>query len=299
MFLGSALFNRKKKTMLKRKLVKAGFFGHGALFIMVSPFSVSPKAQTVSYELPMTSRISLPGTLVKDSSVLLPADTASLTSPDTVAMAPKIRLNNAAAHYTNQFLKKNTEALELVQKRSKPCFRIIEPVLDKYGLPVELKYLAVIESQLKASAVSRVGAKGPWQLMSGTARDLGLKVSKKYDERSHYYKSTVAAAKYLKDLYAEFGDWLLVVAAYNSGPVPVYKAIKKSGSRNFWKLQGFLPAETRGHVKRFIATHYFFQEEGSLTMLTKAETAEYLKAVTDFKIKQNLQLDENTIIAVR
>ena len=299
MFLGSALFNRKKKTMLKRKLVKAGFFGHGALFIMVSPFSVSPKAQTVSYELPMTSRISLPGTLVKDSSVLLPADTASLTSPDTVAMAPKIRLNNAAAHYTNQFLKKNTEALELVQKRSKPCFRIIEPVLDKYGLPVELKYLAVIESQLKASAVSRVGAKGPWQLMSGTARDLGLKVSKKYDERSHYYKSTVAAAKYLKDLYAEFGDWLLVVAAYNSGPVPVYKAIKKSGSRNFWKLQGFLPAETRGHVKRFIATHYFFQEEGSLTMLTKAETAEYLKAVTEFKIKQNLQLDENTIIAVR
>ena len=293
------MFNRKKKTMLKRKLVKAGFFGHGALFIMVSPFSVSPKAQTVSYELPMTSRISLPGTLVKDSSVLLPADTASLTSPDTVAMAPKIRLNNAAAHYTNQFLKKNTEALELVQKRSKPCFRIIEPVLDKYGLPVELKYLAVIESQLKASAVSRVGAKGPWQLMSGTARDLGLKVSKKYDERSHYYKSTVAAAKYLKDLYAEFGDWLLVVAAYNSGPVPVYKAIKKSGSRNFWKLQGFLPAETRGHVKRFIATHYFFQEEGSLTMLTKAETAEYLKAVTDFKIKQNLQLDENTIIAVR
>jgi len=285
--------------MLKRKLVKAGFFGHGALFIMVSPFSVSPKAQTVSYELPMTSRISLPGTLVKDSSVLLPADTASLTSPDTVAMAPKIRLNNAAAHYTNQFLKKNTEALELVQKRSKPCFRIIEPVLDKYGLPVELKYLAVIESQLKASAVSRVGAKGPWQLMSGTARDLGLKVSKKYDERSHYYKSTVAAAKYLKDLYAEFGDWLLVVAAYNSGPVPVYKAIKKSGSRNFWKLQGFLPAETRGHVKRFIATHYFFQEEGSLTMLTKAETAEYLKAVTAFKIKQNLQLDENTIIAVR
>src|SRR5215203_884725 len=299
MFLGSALFNRKKKTMLKRKLVKAGFFGHGALFIMVSPFSVSPKAQTVSYELPMTSRISLPGTLVKDSSVLLPADTASLTSPDTVAMAPKIRLNNAAAHYTNQFLKKNTEALELVQKRSKPCFRIIEPVLDKYGLPVELKYLAVIESQLKASAVSRVGAKGPWQLMPGTARDLGLRVSKKTDERTHYYKSTVAAAKYLRDLYAEYGDWLLVIAAYNSGPVPVNRAIKRSGSHNFWKLQNFLPAETRGHVKRFIGTHCYFQDENSLTVLTKAETKEYLKAVSEYKIKQNLQLDGNTIIAVR
>ena len=99
--------------------------------------------------------------------------------------------------------------------------------------------------------------------------------------------------------YNEFGDWLLVVAAYNSGAGPVYNAIKKSGSRNFWKLQYFLPAETRGHVKRFIGTHCYFQDENSLTMLTKSETTTYLKAVGDFKVKQSLKVDEQTIIAVR
>jgi membrane-bound lytic murein transglycosylase D len=109
----------------------------------------------------------------------------------------------------------------------------------------------------------------------------------------------VAAAKHLKDLYNEFGDWLLVIAAYNSGSGPVLKAIRRSGSHNFWKLQAFLPPETRGHVKRFIATHYYFQQEGSLTMLTKAETHKYLKEISDYKVKQNLQMDENTIIAVR
>jgi len=300
MFLGSALFNLKKKTMLKRKLVKAGFFGHGAVFIMVSPFSVNSKAQISSYQPSGMSTFTVNETFRKDTSDRLVSDTTTaLLKPDTVLMSPKIRLNNQASSYVQQFLRKNAEDLQVVNKRSATCFRIIEPILEKYGLPLELKYLAVIESQLKASAVSRVGAKGPWQLMPGTARDLGLRVSKKTDERTHYYKSTVAAAKYLRDLYAEYGDWLLVIAAYNSGPVPVNKAIKRSGSHNFWKLQNFLPAETRGHVKRFIGTHCYFQNENSLTVLTKAETKEYLKAVSEYKIKQNLQLDGNTIIAVR
>jgi membrane-bound lytic murein transglycosylase D len=101
--------------------------------------------------------------------------------------------------------------------------------------------------------------------MPTTAREIGLKINGKYDERTHFYKSTVAAAKYLKSLYGYFGDWLLVLAAYNSGPGTVFKAIHKSGTRNFWALQAFLPAESRGHVKRFIATHYFFEEQGSVS----------------------------------
>jgi membrane-bound lytic murein transglycosylase D len=100
-----------------------------------------------------------------------------------------------------------------------------------------LKYLAVIESELKPTATSWVGAVGPWQLMPATARLLGLKVSHKVDERTNYQKSTHAAAIYLKDLYTEFGDWLLVIAAYNGGAGNVYSAIRKSGSRNFWKLR--------------------------------------------------------------
>jgi membrane-bound lytic murein transglycosylase D len=149
-----------------------------------------------------------------------------------------------------------------------------------------LKYLAVIESELKTSALSCVGALGPWQLMPETAQDLGLKINRHVDERTNYSKSTKAAALYLKDLYAKFGDWLLVLAAYNSGPGPVYAAIHKSGSKNFWALQDYLPAETRGHVKRFIATHYHFEGKGSVTTLTKAENIEYSKTVNTFTLSQ-------------
>jgi hypothetical protein len=101
----------------------------------------------------------------------------------------------------------------------------------------------------------------------------------KFDERKSYYKSTKAAARYLKDLYAEFGDWLLVIAAYNCGPKPLYNAIKKSGGRNFWTLQKYLPKETSQHVKKFIATHYYFEGQGSLATLTKEETNRYNKLI--------------------
>jgi hypothetical protein len=118
--------------------------------------------------------------------------------------------------------------------------------------------------------------------MPETAQVLGLKVNRRCDERSNYYKSTIAAAKYLRDLYTLFDDWLLVLAAYNGGPKPVYTAIQKSGSRNFWVLQGYLPAESREHVKKFIATHYFFEGRGSVTTLTKSENAAYKKTVDAF-----------------
>jgi membrane-bound lytic murein transglycosylase D len=129
--------------------------------------------------------------------------------------------------------------------------------------------------------------------MPSTARQLGLKVSDRYDERKRFGKSTVAAAKYLRDLYNEFDDWLLAIAAYNGGPGPVYKAIRLSGSRNFWKLQNFLPMETRAHVKRYIGTHYFFEGEGSLTTLTKAETQKHLEEVAGLEMKFYNHSDNN------
>ena len=129
--------------------------------------------------------------------------------------------------------------------------------------------------------------------MPGTARTMGLTVNSKVDERKNYYKSTIAAARYLKDLYAEFGDWLLVIAAYNGGPGNVYSAIRKSGgSRNFWTLQGHLPKESRNHVKKFIGTHYVFEGQGGITTLTKAETAEQIAAVSQWMSKRNLSADE-------
>lgn len=161
--------------------------------------------------------------------------------------------------FVTRYIKANKEDLQVIAKRSRKPFAITDEVFRSYKLPVQLKYLAVIESDLKSNALSKVGAVGPWQLMPETARTLGLKVTSDEDERTQYYKSTKAAAKYLKDLHAEFGDWLLVLAAYNGGPGPVYRAIQKSGSRNFWTLQSYLPAESRLHVKRYLATCYYFE----------------------------------------
>jgi membrane-bound lytic murein transglycosylase D len=184
--------------------------------------------------------------------------------------------------YVKKYIRKRNDCLVRVKKRSEVPFYIIDSVFTRYHLPVELKYLAVIESELKPTATSHVGAKGPWQLMPATAHVLGLKVNRNCDERSNYYKSTIAAAKYLRDLYALFDDWLLVLAAYNGGPRPVYNAIQKSGSRNFWVLQDYLPAESREHVKKFIATHYYFEGRGGVTTLTRSENAAFKKAVEAF-----------------
>jgi membrane-bound lytic murein transglycosylase D len=135
----------------------------------------------------------------------------------------------------------------------------MDNVLEKKQLPKELKYLAVIESALNHKAVSRAGAVGPWQLMESTAKMMGLSVTRKQDDRTDWYKSTTAATKYLELLYGQLNDWLLVIAAYNSGPTPVQRAIDRTGSRNFWDIKEYLPKETQGHVLAFIATASIFE----------------------------------------
>lgn len=184
------------------------------------------------------------------------------------------RLNARAVSFVRDYIEKNSEDLESMRAWGKPYFNVMDAILISHNLPKELKYLAVIESRLHTGAVSWAGAVGPWQLMPATARVLGLKVNRKKDERTNYIKSTHAAAQYLNDLYDQFGDWLLVIAAYNGGAGNVMKAIRKSGSRNFWDLQYYLPAESRNHVKKFIGTHYIFEGQGGLTTLTKKETDE-------------------------
>lgn len=203
-----------------------------------------------------------------------------------------IRLNPRAVSFVEDYMDENSKDLLKMKDWGRPYFNMMDAVLISHGLPAELKYLAVIESELKSSAVSWAGAVGPWQLMPGTARTLGLKVTHKVDERTNFVKSTRAAAVYLKDLYKEFGDWLLVIAAYNGGPGNVYNAIRKSGSRNFWVLQRYLPNETRNHVKKFIGTHYIFEGQGGITTLTKAETAEQISAVSQFLSNRNLSASE-------
>lgn len=184
------------------------------------------------------------------------------------------QLNPRAVGFVQEYVRKNTKSLEKMKDWGRPYFDLYDQILTSYGLPRELKYLSVIESHLRSGLVSWAGAVGPWQIMDFEAKRLGLKLYP-YDERTDYYKSTHAAAKLLRELYNQFGDWLLVIAAYNAGAGRVNQAIKRSGSRDFWDLQYFLPEETRNHVKKFIGTHYVFEGGGGFTTMTKEETVQF------------------------
>jgi membrane-bound lytic murein transglycosylase D len=135
---------------------------------------------------------------------------------------------------------------------------IFEEVFNKYDLPLELKYMAVIESALNPMAVSRAGAKGMWQFMYKTARDYGLEIDSYVDERLDPVASADAAARFLSDSYAIFGDWNLAISSYNCGSGNVFKAIRRSGSREFWDIYEYLPRETRGYVPAFVGAMYAF-----------------------------------------
>jgi len=210
----------------------------------------------------------------------------------SVGSSNGVRLNPKALTFIQDYIKDNWDELMEVRANGKPYFNLIENILAEYGLPKELKYLAVIESNLKRTARSKVGAVGPWQLMPQTARDLGLKVNRNVDERKNYIKSTRAAALYLRDLYNDLGDWLLVIAAYNGGSANVYHAIHRSGSRDFWDLQYYLPTESRIHVKKFIGTQYTFEGQGSITTLTRAEAAEQLPGSSLYASNRKLTPEE-------
>ena len=140
---------------------------------------------------------------------------------------------------------------------SKIYFPLFEEKLDANNVPLEMKYLAIVESALNPTAVSPAGAKGLWQFMYGTGKMYGLQSSSFIDERYDPYKSSVSASRYLRDLYKIYGDWFLALAAYNSGPGNVNKAIRRAGGvKDYWAIWDYLPAETRGYVPAFIAVNY-------------------------------------------
>lgn len=267
--------------MLKRKLIRTGLFVIGLLVILVAVHAMGMQPMI---EMPKQSEadtsvqwLSLDEDLLQFN--VLPGDIGE--------NAPTIGLRKEALKFADSYLAKNADLLQKIKEKNPRYFEIMDTVFKSYKLPVELKHLAIVESELNPKARSRVGALGPWQFMPTTARILKLKMTDRYDERTNFYKSTVAAAKYLRDLHKIFDDWLLAIAAYNCGPGPVLKAIRISGSRNFWKLQQHLPAETRGHVKKYISTHYYYEGRGSVTTLTKYEVETQRKTMLAFAEKHN------------
>lgn len=169
----------------------------------------------------------------------------------------ELSYNQVVRQYIDMYANRRREMVGYMLTIGKYYFPMFEEALDKHGLPLELKYLPVIESALNPVAVSRVGATGLWQFMLRTGQGYGLQVNSLVDERRDPHKSTEAAARYLKDLYAIYGDWNLVIAAYNCGPGNVNKAIARSGGkRDYWQIYYNLPRETRGYVPAFIAANY-------------------------------------------
>jgi membrane-bound lytic murein transglycosylase D len=171
-------------------------------------------------------------------------------------------------------------------------FPMFEKYLDQYDIPLEMKYLAIVESALNPIAKSGMGATGLWQFMYPTGVQYKLKVSSYVDERQDPVRATIAACKYLSDLYTIFGDWDLALAAYNSGPGNVAKAIKRSGGyRNYWNIRSFLPRETASYVPAFYATMYLFEYQKEHNLVADAPQIRFFETDT-IQVKKTVSFDQ-------
>lgn len=195
-------------------------------------------------------------------------------------------------NYITVYTKKRREQVSRMLGLANFYFPMFEEALDKYDIPLELKYLAIVESALNPVARSRVGATGLWQFMYATGKLNDLNVSSYIDERSDPLKSTEAACKYLSQLYRIFGDWNLVLAAYNSGPGNVSKAIRRSGGRtNYWEIRPYLPRETAGYVPAFIAVNYIMNHASDHFIYPKEIKDSYFNTDT-ISVKEQISLDQ-------
>ena len=199
--------------------------------------------------------------------------------------------NEVVRKFIDQYTGRLRRTVSIILGASNFYTPIFEEALEAYQLPLELKYLPVIESALNPTAVSRAGAVGLWQFMITTGKQYGLEVTSLIDERRDPIKSSYAAAHYLKDLYDIFGDWTLVIASYNCGPNNVRKAISRAGgAKDYWQIYPYLPAETRGYVPAFIAANYVMNYYCDHNICPAGTT---LPASTDtVSITRNLHFDQ-------
>ena len=189
--------------------------------------------------------------------------------------------NKYVRRYIDVYTIERREHMENIAGRAKKYFPMIEEKLDKYNLPLELKYLAIVESALDPFAVSSSGAVGLWQFKLNTSRMFDLKVNSYIDERRDPYKSTEAACKYLQYLYNTYNNWQLALAAYNGGPGVVRKAMERAGeNKSFWELYKYMPAQTKGYVPAFIAVNYAMNHLDKHGLTPKEVKYEYFSTDT-------------------
>ena len=195
--------------------------------------------------------------------------------------------------FIDNYLGRNKSLISRMQGLKKLYFPMFEQYLDKYNLPLELKYLAIVESALNPKAKSNSGAVGLWQFMYLTGKDLGLEVNSYVDDRQNPVKSTQAACEYFVKLYEMFGDWNLVLAAYNGGPGYLQRKISDVGSYNFWELYPHLRKETRNYIPTFIAVNYAMNYAEHHNIITEPPKVTFTNLDT-LKIKK--QVGVNTIV---
>lgn len=199
-----------------------------------------------------------------------------------------IEYNQGLENIIKSFLKNRKKSFERLMGVSEYYFPLFEEALAKKNVPLEIKYLAVIESALNPRAVSKMGATGLWQFMYHTGKQYGLKIDSYVDERSDPLKSSEAATQYLTNMYKMFGDWDLVLASYNSGPGNVSKAIRRSGGqKNYWNIRKNLPKETQGYVPAFLATMYLYEYHKEHGIVPQRATVQHF-ATDTIMIKQQL-----------
>jgi len=211
----------------------------------------------MSYKAAETIRKEMePLSIKKESNITVDTHVVSEAEKTTVSL---LATYPQAVSFIQQYAQKESEYYEERKEKAVPFFTVYDQILASYGLPLELKYLSVIESDLNKNCVSHAGAVGLWQLMPDAAKTFGLKVGGKNDERKDLTKSTHAAAKYLKQLYGRFNDWLLVVASYNCGPNRLARILNERSGKTFWDIEAYLPLETRNHVKKYLGMQYIFE----------------------------------------
>nr|WP_067053059.1 lytic transglycosylase domain-containing protein [Mucilaginibacter sp. L294] len=221
----------------------------------------------------------------QDTNVLLPVIQAPVSiyqnnifkrRLDSIQQEVPLDYNGYVQAYIDNYMRRRDEMGRMLGL-SRYYFPIYEKAFHDAGVPDEIKYLSIVESALNPNAISRVGAAGPWQFMSETAKIYGLSMTDYVDDRRDPIQASAAAAAYLKDAYLQFGDWLLAIASYNCGKSNVLHALEQTGTHDYWSIRELLPAETRGYVPAFIAInyvmkyhkyHYIVPQTGNLAIVT-------------------------------